>query len=169
MMLALLLLAAADAQVAAPAPVPSISPTRSFLLPAFTPVRLVTQAAIDSRSVRQGQRFALTVTEDVSVGDRIVIPRGTPAVGEIEAVAKKSTGGNAGRLVLVPLFIEWNGDRIYLRGRSEADGQGAVGASVATQILLSPLGVLISGRSASVPAGSSLDGEVRNNVMVIAR
>lgn len=135
-------------------------------VPAWTPIKLMTEAAIDSRSVRQGQRFGLTVAEDIRIGDAIVIPRGTAAVGEIEAVAQRSTGGNAGRLVLTPLFIEWQGERIYLSGRSENSGKAAVGASVATQILLSPLGVLISGRSATVPAGSVIDAEVRNDVTV---
>ena len=165
---ALLLSTAQVAATAAPAQVaPPPASIQAVLLPAWTPVRLVTQALIDSRSAHQGQRFGLTITEDVKVGDRIVIPRSTPAVGEVEVLAQKSPGGNSGRLVLAPLFIDWAGDRIYLRGHSETAGKGAVGASVATQVLLSPLGFFISGKSATLPAGSVIEAETRNDVKVI--
>ena len=162
---AILLGTAQVAATTAPAPAPAAA--QPVVLPAWTPVRLVTQAIIDSRSARQGQRFGLTITEDVKVGERIVIPRGTPAVGEIEVLTQKGAGGNSGHLVLAPLFIDWAGDRIYLRGHSETAGKGAVGASVATQVLLSPLGFFISGKSATLPAGSAIEAEIRNDVKVV--
>jgi hypothetical protein len=163
-MLAALLLTAAVPPLAVPGV--AVQPDAAIMLPASTPVRLATQAAIDSRSVRQGQRFALRVTEPVKVGDRIIIPLGTVAVGEVEAVDARSSGGRAGKLALVPLFIEWRGERIFLRGRREQVGVSNVGASVAVTVLFSPLGGLISGRSASLPAGSVIDGEIRSDVKI---
>lgn len=168
MMLAALWLAAAVPQLAVPGVVTEASADGTVTLAAMTPVRLATRNVIDSRSVRQGQRFALAVTEPVKLGERFVIPAGTPAVGEVEAVTAKSSGGLAGKLALVPLFIEWRGERIFLRGRREEAGGSGVGASVAVTVLLSPLGGLISGQSATVPAGSIIDGEIRSDVRVVS-
>jgi len=167
MMLAALLLAAVVPPLAVPGVATEAAADGTVTLPGMTPVRLATRDVIDSRSVRQGQRFALTVTAPVKLGERIVIPAGTPAVGEVETLAAKSSGGRAARLALVPLFIEWRGERIFLRGRREEAGGSSVGASVAVTVLLSPLGGLISGKSATVPAGSVIDGEFRSEVKVV--
>ena len=167
MMLAAVWLAAAVPPLAVPAPSSEVAADGSVLLPAMTPVRLATRDAVDSRSVRQGQRFALTVADPIRLGERIVIPAGTPAVGEVESASPKSSGGRGAKLALVPLFIEWRGERIFLRGRHEETGGSGVGASVATTVLLSPLGVLISGKSATVPAGSTINGEIRGDVRLV--
>src|SRR3954447_22509553 len=99
MILAGLALLIADVPPTAPAPVPGHM-VGSIVLPAGTPVELTTVDPLDSRTAKQGQRFALRVSEDVMVGSVTVIARGTAAVGEVEAVSGKGMVGKAGRLVL---------------------------------------------------------------------
>ena len=126
----------------------------------------MTEAAIDSRSARQGQRFTIIVAEDLNDGARIIIRKGTRAVGEVEAVSGKGMFGKSGSLRLRPLFIEIGGQRINLEGESEEAGKEQVhGAAVATA-LTGGLGLFITGKSAQLPAGSPLDGRVRNDAAI---
>jgi hypothetical protein len=129
---------------------------------------LTTVDPLDSRTVKQGQRFALKVAEDVVVGSALVIPRGTAAVGEVEAVSGKGMVGKAGRLVLQPLFIEANGERINLVGTTDQQGKDSTTALSVGSLLISGWGIFITGKSASVPGGSSLPARVRSDVALSA-
>ena len=144
-----------------------VSDDKQIVLPAETPVRLTTLTAVDSRSAVQGSRFALTVADDISVGSDIIIPRGTPAVGEVEAVNGKGMFGQAGKLVLRPLFIDMNGRRINLVGTTSHHGSDATAAAAVTTAI-TPFGLFITGKSAAVPAGSVLFGQVRSDVSLLA-
>ena len=149
--------------LAAPTPLPAMTAAVVFV-PAGTPIRFATESVIDSRTVQQGQRFTLIVTEDVAVGDRIVLPKGTRAVGEVEAVTGKGMFGQAGSLVLRPLFVELSGRRINLEGVFERRGKEQVGGAAVTTVITGGLGLIITGKSATLPAGSPLEGRVRNDV-----
>jgi hypothetical protein len=113
--------------------------------------------------VKQGQRFALRVAEDVAVGTRVAIPRGTAAVGEVDAVSGKGMFGKAAQLVLRPLFIDIGGARVNLVGSTSQKGKnGTAAAAIATAI--TPFGLAITGKSATVPPGAPIDGHVRTDV-----
>ena len=139
------------------------------VLPAGTSVRLATLAPIDSRSVKQGQRFALRVVDDVTVGSRIVIPRGTDAVGEVEALSGKGMFGKAAALSLRPLFVEVAGQRVNLVGTSTEKGHDATAGAAVTTILVGAFGLIITGKSAKVPIGSTMFGRVRTVVALPQR
>lgn len=140
--------------------------SEKLVLAAHTPVRLTTNGTIDSRSIRQGQRLALTVADDVTVGSRIVIPRGTPAAGEIESLSEKGMFGQSARFALRPLYVDIAGHRVNLAGTSEQKGKNAVAAAAVTTVLTNGLGLFITGKSAVLPAGSTLLGEVRSDVTI---
>jgi hypothetical protein len=164
MIFAALALFAADLpSVAVPSP---LQPVVSVILPAGTPVELNTVDPLDSRSVKQGTRFALLVSEDVRLGTVVVIPRGTAAVGEVEAVSGKGMVGKAGRLVLRPLFIDVGGERVNLVGATDQRGKDSTAGVAVGSLVLSGWGIFITGKSASVPAGSSLPGRVRTDATI---
>jgi len=162
---ALALVVAEPPPSAAPPPAERVESAASIVLPAGTAVRLVTVGAVDSRSAKQGQRFVLALAEDVTVGSTVVIPRGTAAVGEVEAVSGKGAFGMPAHLVLRPLFVEVTGERINLVGLNKENGQNNVAAAAITTAI-TPLGLLITGKSATVPAGSVILGRVRSDVTV---
>lgn len=159
---ALLLQSAVPAQLLAPTPV------RQLVLPAGTSVRLKTIDPMDSRTASQGQRFKLQVTEDVMAGSVVVIPQGTAAVGEVEAVSGKGMVGKSGSLVLRPLFIEVAGKRVNLAGTTSESGSDATGGVAVASILTNGLSLFITGKSASVPAGSVMLGRIRTDVTLPA-
>jgi len=162
----ILALALVLADLPASQQVPTAAP--GIVIPARTRVQLSTVDPLDSRTVKQGQRFSLRVSEDVTVDSVAVIPRGTPAIGEVEAVSGKGMVGKPGRLVLRPLFIELSGERINLIGTSDEHGADATAGVAAGSLLLSAWGIFITGKSASVPAGSPVPARVRSDVSVPA-
>lgn len=144
--------------------VPSAGAFTQLTLPAGTQVRFKTVDPLDSRTANQGQRFNLVVVEDVMIGSRLLIPRGTPAVGEVEAVSGKGMVGKAGRLVVRPLFIDVAGKRVNLTGTSGEEGKHSTGGVAVASVLTSGLTLFITGKSASVPAGSDMLGFVRTDI-----
>jgi hypothetical protein len=140
----------------------------TLVLPAGTPIRLATVGPISSRSVVQGQRFALEVVEDVRAGQNLVIPRGTPATGEVADISGKGMLGKAARLVIQPLFVELAGKRVNLVGDSEHRGKDATVAAAAVT-LLTPFGLFITGKTAVIPVGAPLFARVRSDVSLHQR
>ena len=163
MILAALALIAADAPASAPIPAPVQAPTAKVVVPAGTAVRLETVGTVDSRSVKQGQRFALRLAEDVMVGSQLAIPKGTPAVGEVEAVSGKGAFGMAAKLVVRPLFLDIGGERVNLVGMNDKSGKGQTTEAAVTTAVVT-FGLFITGKSATVPPGSLLLGRVRSDV-----
>jgi hypothetical protein len=159
----LLLLASAALQPLAP-PTPPIPTARTgTTLPPRTPVRLVTTVEVSSRGLVQGQRIPLRLAEDLAGGGRVLVPAGTAAVGEIEALSEKGMFGKAAKFTLQPLFIDAGGRRINLAGRHrEAGEKGTTTAAVAT-VFAGTLGLFITGKSAKLAAGSELMAEVRDD------
>jgi hypothetical protein len=158
---------AAQLVLSVPPPAPTAT-GEQILLAAETPVQLVTVDPLDSRTARQGQRFALRVSEDVKVESAVVIPRGTAAVGEVESVSGKGMVGKAGHLGLRPLFIDVAGERVFLSGLAEQNGKDSTAGVAVGSLLLSGWGIFITGKSASLPAGSALAGRVRTDVILAA-
>ena len=136
----------------------------SVAVPAGTPMSFVTTTQISSRSVRQGERFPLQVSEDVILGSQVVIPKGTAAVGEVEAVSGKGMFGKAGSLVLRPLFIDIGAERVNLVGATADKGHDGTAAAAVTTVLAGAFGLIITGKSAVLPAGSALYCRVRTDV-----
>lgn len=143
-------IAAAPAVAAAPGPV----------LRAGTPVLMVTTSPISSRRARQGQRFDLAVAEDVLVDGMVVIPRGSRGVGDVARVVEKGMFGKAGKLEVRVLFVEVGGRRIRLDGRATDKGKSGLGPTAAAVVLVGVWGGFVTGKSAVIPAGSTLTGHV---------
>lgn len=139
----------------------------TITIPADTPMHLTTVVPLDSRSVKQGQRFELRVVDDVLVGGVVAIPRGAAAVGEVEVVSRKGMVGQPGRLVLQPLFASVSGERIYLAGNVYSRGADATTGVAVGSLLLTPLGIFITGKSASIAPGTRIDARTRNDVNIV--
>jgi hypothetical protein len=167
MMFAVALLALQAAAVAEPRPPALVAmAARKILIPAGTSMRFVTLVELDSRTARQGQRFAMRVEQDVIINGVVAIPRGTAAVGEIDSVSQKGMVGKSGSLAMKPLFVEYDGRRLYLDGVTRSDGPNSETAAAATAIVTSGLGLVITGKSARVPIGTSMPGWSRNDATV---
>jgi len=120
-------------------------------VPALTPVIIRIDAEISSRTSKPGDRFGITVTEDVRVGEAVVIPAGSMGEGEVIHAAKRGAGGKAGELIVVARYVRVGDNEIRLRSFAlGAAGQDKSVDSLAASIAFGPFGLIQKGGDAYV-------------------
>jgi hypothetical protein len=91
------------------------------ILTCGTFVRLEFAAPISSKSAQVGDRLTLRVTDDIKVGNTVIVPRGTLADGNITFVRRTGPGGIPGTLTYRLNALHVNGTSVPLwliEGRS---------------------------------------------------
>lgn len=121
-----------------------------------TPVPLVTVDALSSRTHAKGDMVALRTGADVTVDGVVVIPRGTQATGQVEESRDTGGMGMNGKLTVRPLYLRL-GDRIVRLTGAVANTGKTKADTVIGMVLLTPL---LSGRSAVIPAGTTIGATV---------
>jgi len=81
-----------------PAPVAGPEAPAAVFIPAGTRIRVRLAQTLNTKYSRPGSVFAATLDDPIVVGDRVVVPRGTPFEGAI--VASRSSGRFRGRALL---------------------------------------------------------------------
>jgi hypothetical protein len=137
------------ALVAAPA-------TQELVLPANTEILLSMNSEINSTVNRAGDTFPMTVVSDVRVGDQVLIPRGTRAMGEVTWRTGRGAFGKSGKMDLALRYIDLDGTRLPITGTYRQEGEGSTLATVAGVILVGVFAGFITGSRARVPAGREL-------------
>ncbi|MEO9133129.1 MAG: hypothetical protein ABI240_18225 [Sphingomonas sp.] len=128
------------------------------------PIDLVVSKEVNSSTDREGDPIALTVMKDIQIGTTTVIPRGTPAVGEITWRTGKGAFGKSGKMEFVLSYIDLNGRRIPISGEYRQEGEGN---TIATGVGIIAVGVFagfITGKRARVPTGRELLGQIAEPV-----
>lgn len=140
----------------------ALAQVSGITLPIGTSVPLVTVVPLSSKTSTKGDMVALRTAADVVLDGRVVIPRNTDATGQV-ALAQATGGlGTSGKLVVRPLYLRI-GDRVVrLSGASASSGKTRADL-VAGIILLTPI---LSGRSATIPAGSPIAAVVEKTVIL---
>lgn len=150
----------APALIAAPA-------TNSAMLRVGTevPLRLLEELTTGGKKLRVGQRFRMETSEPVLVQGVVVIPTGSPAVGEITDVRNKGMWGKSGKLNARVLYVTVNGRQIRMTGGFDDKGvAGGVGAVAVSAIVFLPAGFFMTGTSAKVPVGAAVKGFIDEDV-----
>jgi hypothetical protein len=129
-----------------------------------TRVPMKTVQPLSSRRAHQGQRFDLEVTEEVRVEGYLVIPVGARGVGEVSRAVPKGMMGKAGKLEVRVLFVEVGGQRIRLDGQAGDRGKSGMGPVALATPLVGIASGFFTGPSATIPAGSAIDGYVYKDV-----
>lgn len=138
------------------APVPGISPQNAVLrVGTEVPLKLLEELTTKGKKLRLGQRFHLETAENVMFQGTVVIPAGSPAVGEITDVRNKGMWGKSGHLAGRILYVTVNGRQIRLTGVFDDKGvAGGVGATAVSAVVFLPAGFFMTGTSARVPIGA---------------
>jgi hypothetical protein len=131
--------------------------TQQSVLRAGTPIslRILEGVTTKDKVAKINDRVRMEVAEPVRVNDVVVIPSGSPAVGELTDVRYKGMWGKSGRLVGRALNINANGRTIRVSGTFDDKGGSGTGAAVAVSaIVFAPAGFFMTGKSAELPAGT---------------
>ncbi|MEO8723491.1 MAG: hypothetical protein ABI395_08220, partial [Sphingobium sp.] len=76
-----------------------VAPTMSVLRAgASVPLKLMEELTTKGKNLRVGQRFQMEVSDNVMFGTNVIIPIGSPAMGEITDVRNKGMWGKSGKI-----------------------------------------------------------------------
>ena len=160
----------AFAQDAAPSDAPIVAQpveAAAFALPANTEIMLRLNEELNSRRAHEHDTFNLTVVSDVRLGEYVVIPSGTRAVGEVTWTTGRGMFGKSGKMEVALRYIDMNGRQIPIEGTFRQEGEGNTVATIAAVVLVAPVaGLFITGHSAVIPAGRQLTGRTRDALAV---
>jgi hypothetical protein len=134
-----------------------------------TPIHLATETDMDSQENRVGDRIDLRVLDAVELNGHTVIPVGTRGVGEVTLVRKKGMWGKSGRLQFRPLYLLLGDRQVPISARSMTKEHGDTGtAGVVASIVVMPLaGFFVTGTSAKIPRGSTVEAELSEDLPVV--
>ena len=153
----LLVPATAGAQIATVQPAISAAAASNAVLHIGTevPLKLSEDLTTKGKKLKLGQRFHLETAEAVSVQGVVVIPVGSPAIGEITDIRNKGMWGKSGHLSARVLYVTVNDRQIRLTGNFDDKGTaGGIGAAAVSAVVFLPAGFFMTGTSAHVVTGA---------------
>ena len=168
-------IASAQESTAAPTPQPAVIQTeaavpmvKEAVLPANSEVVLTMNETVSSKSHRLGEKFSLTVAQDVKVDGAVVIPRGTRAVAQITHRSGKGGFGKSGKMDFTFRYIDYNGQQIPIEGRHHQAGEGRTGATVGAVVAAGLVGgMLVKGKSAKIEEGREFTARTLDAIPVV--
>jgi hypothetical protein len=121
-------------------------------VPALTPVAVRLEDLISSNKNKPGDRFRITVAEDVRIGDALVIPAGSAGEGEVIHASKSGAGGKAGELILAARFVRVGDVDVRLRSFAlGVVGKDQTNNSLAASMVIGPFAMFVKGGVVTVP------------------
>ena len=131
-----------------------------------TPIVLTLSEELTTKgkNLRAGHRFRLQVAEPVMVNGMVVIPAGSPAIGEITDVRNKGMWGKSGKLNARLLSVTVNGRSIRISGQFDDKGVTGTAGVVGAVAFVPVAGFFLTGTSATVPLGTTIPGFIDEDV-----
>lgn len=130
-------------------------------------LRTLVELTTLKKALAVGQRVPLEVAESVMINGQVVIPVGTPAMGEITTVRNKGMWGKSGAFAGRVLYVRVGDRQIRLSGTFDDKGRAGGGAAVATSaIVFLPAGFFMTGTSAKLPIGTPVKSFLEEDVPV---
>jgi len=133
-----------------------------IVLPEGTRVRVRLDQALSSGTAEEGQSVNLSVTDDVRVGDTVVVPQGATCVGTVVKAIPRGRLGRAGKLDFsIERVVAVDGTSIPLRyspskkeGSSSAVKSGVLaGAAAVVFWPAAPVFLLMHGKDVTINKG----------------
>lgn len=132
------------------------------------PVRVRAELSTKNKQLRVGQRFEVETSEPVLLDGRLVIPTGTPGMGEVTSVTNKGMWGKSGHFDVRLLYLRVGDRQIRLSGTLDDKGNaGGLGAAAVSAVVFLPAGFFMTGTSARMPAGTIIKGFLAEDVPIL--
>lgn len=148
-----------------------LAPAGASVLRAGVEVPLRLEEPLDSndKTLREGQQFRMSVANDVVLGNMVVIPTGSPAIGEITDLRHKGMWGKSGHIAARVLNVRVGDRLIRLTGTFDEKGSaGGVGAVAVSALVFLPAGFFMTGTSAKIPVGAGVRAFLDEDLTVAA-
>lgn len=130
------------------------------------PLRVVEPLTTKGKKLKVGHRFRLQVSEAVMLNDQVVIPSGSPAMGEVTDIRNKGMWGKSGKINARILYVTVNGRQIRLSGQIDDKGVTGTAGVVAAVALIPVAGFFTTGTSAEIPIDTPVTAFLDEDVSV---
>lgn len=137
------------------------------ILRASTEVPLITREELTTKKklLRVGQRIQLEVASNVESNGVVVIPAGTPAIGELTEVRNKGMWGKSGYISARVLSLRLGDRQIRLSGTFDDKGVTGTTGVVAAVAFIPVAGFFTTGTSATIPTGSAVKAFLEEDII----
>ena len=125
-----------------------------IVVPEGTEFAIRIEDAIASNTAHEGDRFTITLDDDVKLPDGTILRGGYRGVGEVVEARDNGMLGKNGKLNVRLLYLKVGDDRVRLRANKGTKGETRVGATVATVILFWPAAPFIKGKDVTIKKGT---------------
>ncbi|MET3666929.1 hypothetical protein [Caulobacter sp. 1776] len=112
--------------------------------------------SLSSETSHEGDRFSISLAEDVTLADGTVLPAGLRGAGEVTHAKKKGMMGKPGELNVRFDYLKAGSSRIRLRGQKGTEGSARYGTTITLTVLFGPLGLIKHGKDVEIKAGQRL-------------
>ncbi|MFE0502441.1 hypothetical protein ACFW0P_16850 [Lysobacter soli] len=110
---------------------------------------------VGSDTHKIGDRFQLRLAAPLMRDGVVIVPAGTPGVGEVVHAQTSRAGGKPGELLLAARFLDLPDGPLPLRAmKLAARGKDNINASLGTSMVAGPFGLFVRGREIEIPAGT---------------
>ncbi|HEY4379346.1 MAG TPA: hypothetical protein VGN01_03310 [Acidobacteriaceae bacterium] len=159
---------APPAPAATPAPAPA-GPDASgkYMLREGEDVNLTFAQDLSSKTSSEGDPVALTLVDDLKVGNVVVAKAGAHAFGEVTKAEKSGMMGKAGELNLRLDYIKVGDAKIRLRGTKGKEGESGTTSAVVLTVLFGPIGLIKHGKNVEIKTGQALHAFVAEDVTLV--
>lgn len=138
----------------------STSVLAQVLVPEGTELTMRLEDGLSSSTAKEGDRFTVSLDEDVKLPDGTMLRAGYRGVGEVMEARDNGMLGKNGKLNVRLVYMKVGDDRIRLRANRGSKGETRVGATVATVILFWPAAPFIKGKDVSLKKGTIMTAYV---------
>jgi hypothetical protein len=147
----------------------NVEMVRQTSLPAGTEIRLemLQTVTTEGGKWKRDDEFSLAVAEDVLLGEYMIIPRGTRAVGRVRWTTGRGMFGKSGKIEVEVDRLILGGRDIRLLGRYRQIGESGL-TNAATIIAAGPFAGLITGESGLIAKGTVLSAYLADALPVVS-
>lgn len=159
--------AATPAPVALPAAAAPVEAAAASTAPNIlrqgTQIRFTVVTPVNTKEHKVGKRVELQTADDVVVNNKTVLPKGTPAFGELTLSKKSGSFGKAGKMAGRVLYIKNGNENIPITGTFDDRGKSGTGATVGVAVLAGVFSAFVKGKNAVLEAGTEIMGTVERD------
>ncbi|WP_116809413.1 hypothetical protein [Steroidobacter cummioxidans] len=133
---------------------------RLYTLIAGTEIHLRLLEPVASHTHKRGDRFKLEVAQPIAVGEAIIVPAGSPAIGEVVHAAKSGMSGKAGELILATRLLSVGEREVRLRSFTAGNGENRLALATGLAATLGIPALFVVGKNLLLPAGTDVYAKV---------
>jgi hypothetical protein len=147
-------------------PVAVVQAQPAAVLPANTEVLLSMNQEVTTKGEhwREGDNFVMSVVNDVTYGNYVIIPKGSKGVGRITFLTSKGAFGKSGKMDIDLEYVEVSGRRIPITGHYRQEGEGNTVATVGGVVLAGVFAGFVTGKSGRIPQGRELMARTKSDL-----